>query len=58
MLSYRTFLCCEDPYGGPENVLDICIVVVLTKKEKVKYQLEQYKTSQERENNTIQIQHK
>jgi hypothetical protein len=58
MLSYLTFLCCEDPYGGPENLLDICIVVVLTKKEKVKYQLEQYKTSQERQNNTIQIQHK
>jgi hypothetical protein len=52
MLSYLTFLCCEDPYGGPENLLDICIVVVLTKKEKVKYQLEQYKTTVRKDKTT------
>jgi hypothetical protein len=34
MLSYRTSLCCEDPYSGPENLLDICIVVALTKKKR------------------------
>jgi hypothetical protein len=35
-----------------ENLLDICIVVVLTKKEKVKYQLEQYKTTVRRDKTT------
>ena len=45
MLSYRTFLCCEDPYRGPDNRWEIGSVVVLTKKEKVKYQLQQYKAT-------------